>query len=83
MAESSVALSPQQRDKIRSYLAAFRKYMGGDQFRPDQQDRQDRVRYFQKELPSKLPSLSEADVDELITKLWSSRFGETNNTLFN
>lgn len=71
--ESSVTLSPQQRDKIRSYLAAFRNYMGGDQFGRDQQDRQDRTRYFQKELPSKLPPLSQAEVDELITKLWSSR----------
>jgi hypothetical protein len=71
---ASVALSPQQREMIRSHLAAFREYMGSDQFRRDQQDRQDRVRYFQKELPSKLASLSEADVEELITTLWSSRF---------
>ena len=59
MAGSSVVLSAQQREKIRPHLAAFRKYMAGDQFRRDQQDRQDRVRYFEMGLPSKLASLSE------------------------
>lgn len=70
----SPSLSADQREKIRSHVARFQEYMKGEQFKRDEQDRLDRVNYFQRELPSRLPSLSEADVDELVRKLWSSRF---------
>jgi len=68
-----VSLTSEQKETIRTYLQAFRKYAAGEQFRKDQEERLNRVAYFQRELPKKVTELSEADVDKLIAMLWASQ----------
>jgi hypothetical protein len=54
-------------------LPIFIKYASGQQFSKDQEDRLNRVSYFQKELPRKLTELSEVDIEKLVTMLWASQ----------
>ncbi len=69
----TITLTSEQKEKIKSYLKPFSKYLEGEQFRKDQEDRKERVTYFQNELPRKVDELSEADIDELVVKLWASQ----------
>jgi len=68
-----IILTADQKKKIRSYLKMFTEYTKSEAFRTDQAERLSRVEYFQKELPQKINELSEADIDELVVKLWASR----------
>ncbi len=68
-----IVLAAEQKSKIKNALQAFSKYVKSDDFRADQTERLARVNYFQRELPRKLNELSEADIDELVVKLWASR----------
>jgi hypothetical protein len=68
-----ITLTAEQKNKIKSALQAFSKYVKSDDFSADQTERLARVNYFQRELPRRLNELSEADIDELVVKLWASR----------
>jgi hypothetical protein len=81
MESRAVDLNPEQKKVIRPYVQAFKKYVKGEEFLKDQEDRLSRVSYFQRDLPKKVRELSETDVDELVTKLWASRsFVKTGDT---
>lgn len=69
----SIVLTGEQESRIKSALHAFTKYTKSEDFEADQADRHARVNYFQQKLPQKLNELSEADIDELVVKLWASR----------
>lgn len=68
-----IILTAEQKKKINNYIRVFNNYVKSDTFQADQIERLARVNYFRKELPQKLNELSEADVDELVVKLWASR----------
>lgn len=70
---NAISLTPEQKRAIETHLQTFRRHADGEQFQKDQEERLSRVSYFQRELPSRLAELSEADIDELITMLWASR----------
>lgn len=68
-----ITLTDEQKKKIGNYLRKFRQYANSEDFKEFQKERLARVAYFQKELPENLNELSEADIDELVVKLWASR----------
>lgn len=71
MAEA-ISLTDAQESALRRYLGKFRQYMGTPAFQADQKQRQERVAFFQQELPRRLEDFSEADVEVLLTHLWAS-----------
>lgn len=70
---TAVALDIAQKKAIKSHLQNFKTYVQSDGFRKDQDERANRVAFFQRELPEKVESLSEAEIDELVSSLWASR----------
>lgn len=66
-------LSPQQQQALKPFVQSFAQYIKSDDFAQDQADRVQRELYFQKELPQRIDRLTEAELDELIVKLWASR----------
>lgn len=68
-----IDLNPEQKKAIRIHLKKFSKYTSGEQFRKDQENRINRVLYFQRELPKKIDELSEVEMEKIITMLWASR----------
>lgn len=69
----TIALTSQHKTRLKPHIRSFRAYLKTKSFRKDQDDRQRRVHYFQDEFPGQLESLSEADVAQLIGKLWASQ----------
>lgn len=67
------SLTPEQKKSIQTRAIGFMTYMASEQRAQDQEERIARVKFFQKELPLRLPELSEADVVNLIGQLWANR----------
>lgn len=67
-----LVLTEAERSAVRQYLDVFRQYMATDAFQRDLAQRKARVAFFQQELPRRLEELSEADVEEIISRLWAS-----------
>lgn len=61
------------RRRLTPYIRDFRKYVQSEAFRRDQAQREEHVRFFQEELPRRLPQLSEEDVLGIVDRLWASR----------
>lgn len=68
---ASISWSPEERQALEQAAAAFKAYTATEAYRTDLNDRQERKRFFQQELPERLPQLSEADVEEIVGLLWS------------
>lgn len=66
-------LTSEQKKIIKGYIQSFAKYISGDQFKKDQENRLSRISYFQRELPKKLDELSEAEIEKLVIMLWASQ----------
>ena len=66
-------LKKQQRKRLISHIRRFQSYVRSKQFREDQAQRLSHVRFFQEELPQRLAQFSEADLGEIVSKLWASR----------
>lgn len=69
----AVILTLEQKKLIKNYLQPFANYVTSEQFHEDQAEREARVTYFQKELPKKIGEFSEAEIGELVVKLWASQ----------
>jgi hypothetical protein len=69
----AVTLTAAHKSRLKPHIASFRRYMKSAAFKNDQEDRQTRVHYLQKELPGRLRALSESDISELVGQLWASR----------
>lgn len=70
---TAIVLNEAEKKAIAEYIEAFRAYMATDQFQKDNTDRRERVAFFKRELPSKLDTFSEADVETIVKQLWASR----------
>lgn len=68
-----ITLSKQQKQQTALHLQAFKDYVKTQGFQKDQAHRLKNVHFFQEELPKRLPQLSEADLSELVARLWASR----------
>jgi hypothetical protein len=68
-----VRLNEQQRRRLTPHIQRFQSYVRSEQFREDQAQRLSHVKFFQEELPERLPQFSEADLGEIVNKLWASR----------
>jgi thermostable 8-oxoguanine DNA glycosylase len=68
-----IELSLEQKKVIKNNFNKFKEYMGSSEFKKDFRDREDRVAYYQHDLPGKIEEFSEVDVEEIITKLWAAR----------
>ncbi len=69
----AIALNDVEKRTVAHYVEAFRAYMATDRFQKDNADRRERVSFFQRELPGRLDTFSEADVETIIKQLWASR----------
>jgi hypothetical protein len=68
-----VTLSPAQRQALQKAISKFKDYSATERYKADLQDRENRQRFFQQELPSRLEQISEADVEEIVDLLWAHR----------
>jgi hypothetical protein len=66
-------ISEQQRQRLAPHLKKFQDYVKTQEFQRDQAHRLEHIHFFQEELPKRLSQLSEADLSELVTRLWASR----------
>jgi hypothetical protein len=66
-------LSHAQREAIKPHLKKFRTYAESPRFKQDQELRRDQLDFFQREVPKRLPVFSEADLAEIVTRLWAAR----------
>jgi hypothetical protein len=67
------SLNKQQEKLLDAHVKAFQAYVESTEFQSDQAQRLEHVHFFQSELPKRLPELSEADITEIVTRLWASR----------
>lgn len=68
-----LSLSPHQHQVLKPFVQVFAQYIQSEDFLQDQKDRIEREQFFQKELPKRIDHLTEAELDDLIVKLWASR----------
>ena len=69
----SVALTEKQRKRIRHYIIQFRKYLDSPEGRRDTEDRISRRQFFRAFTAQRLAQLEEAELGELISRLWASK----------
>ncbi|MGD9893847.1 MAG: hypothetical protein AB7R89_19260 [Dehalococcoidia bacterium] len=66
-------LTEQQRKELRPHIASFIQHAVSPAYAEDEHFRRERLTYFQQVLPTRLAGLSEADVVELLSKLWATQ----------
>jgi len=69
-----IALTEQEKGRLKHYLPVFKKYLPSKEGRDDQEHREAQAQFFQEELPSRLDHLAESDVADLVRRLWSLQF---------
>ena len=71
---SRIDLTGEQKKLIHRYLGVFEKFTKTSEFREHFEERKERRRFFQEELPLKIDSFTESDCFYLISNLWASMF---------
>ena len=60
-------------DSLDFYVREFLEYTKTNDFQRDLAERKEHVQFFQAQLPERLDTLSEADVEEIVNRLWAHR----------
>jgi hypothetical protein len=66
-------LSDAQLKALEPHLKQFKIYAQSAQYQDDARFRKEKVDFFQREFPAKIPQLSEADLTSLVEHLWAAR----------
>lgn len=69
----AVHFSKELKKRMEIHLKRFLEHQKGPQFKIDYKQREDRVTYFQTELPEKVDELTEIELSEVVGKLWASQ----------
>jgi hypothetical protein len=66
-----ISLNEIQKQNIRKFIPAFKAYLASDEYVKDKVKRAKHLEYFQCELPTVLPELSEVDIVDMVQMLWA------------
>lgn len=69
-----INFSKEQKNKIRSYKNIFSEYSKSEEGKNDIKTRNERVKYYQNDLPHVIDEFLEVDLEKIISELWATRW---------